>query len=81
MVRFVNGPARPQWELETMNTGTIRINGIRFTDTYSTGAVRFTHRFFIDGKLVSRAIWLEAMEAAKQAETVHQAEIAKRGEG
>lgn len=51
-----------------MNSGTTKINGIRFTDTMSSGAVRYTHRYFIDGKLVSKAVWLAAKADARKAE-------------
>lgn len=51
-----------------MNSGTSKINGIRFTDTMSRGAIRYTHRYFIEGKLVSKAVWLEAKAEANEAE-------------
>ena len=50
-----------------MNTGTIKINGKRFTETMSSGAVRYTRRYFIDGKLVSKAVWCAEMKEAKEA--------------
>jgi hypothetical protein len=57
-----------------MNSGTTKINGIRFTDTMSSGAMRYTHRYFIDGKLVAKAIWLAAKAEAKTAEKLSKAE-------
>lgn len=54
-------------ETEEMNTGTTTINGIRFTDTMSSGFVRGPlHRYFINGKLVSKAVWLAAKEDARK---------------
>ncbi len=47
-----------------MNSGTSTINGIRFTDTMSSGHIRYTHRYFINGKLVSKADWHAAKAAA-----------------
>lgn len=51
-----------------MNSGTTKINEIRFTDTMNRAAQRFTHRYFIDGKLVSKATWLAAKAEAQKAE-------------
>ena len=57
-----------------MNSGTFTINGIRFTDTMNCGPVRYTHRYFIDGKLVSKAVWLAAKVEAQKAEKLNGSE-------
>jgi hypothetical protein len=54
-----------------------QINGRWFTETYSSGEVRRTHRFFIDGKLVSKAKFAEEMKAATAAEKEAAAIVAR----
>lgn len=44
------------------------INGRHFHDCYSSGLVRQTQRFFIDGKLVSKRAWFAARAEAIKAE-------------
>ena len=48
-----------------MMHGGTKINGMWFTETYSSGAMRRTHRFFINGKLVSKAKFAEEIKEAK----------------
>lgn len=43
------------------------INGVNFRETWSSGAVRTTRRFFVDGKLVTKAAYLVAVKEAKAA--------------
>lgn len=61
-----------------MMTGGKRINGKFFSETHSSGVVRYTHRYFIDGKLVSRAKFAEEIKAAKAAEAAEVKEITER---
>ncbi len=44
------------------------INGTHFQETHSSGLQRFTHRFFINGKLVSKPAFYASVEEAKKAE-------------
>lgn len=61
-----------------MMTGGKHINGKFFSETHSSGAVRYTHRFFIDGKLVSKAKFASEVKAAKAAEAAEVKEITER---
>lgn len=61
-----------------MLTGGKRINGKFFSETHSSGAARYTHRFFIDGKLVSKATFRTEVAAAKAAEAAEAKAITGR---
>lgn len=63
----------------TMRTG-CTINGKHFRETHSSGTVKYTRRFFVDGKLVSRAVYLAEVKAAKAAEQAAQLDITMKGE-
>lgn len=56
-----------------MMTGGFTLNGKHFVETHSSGAVRYTRRVFIDGKLVTRAVWVAAIAEAKKVEAATKA--------
>ena len=48
--------------------GDWRLNGKHFRETQSSGASRYTHRYFIDGALVTEREFFLAYKEAKKAE-------------
>jgi hypothetical protein len=44
------------------------INGKHFRETHSSGLVRYTHRFFIDGKLVTKNEFFRQFADARKAD-------------
>lgn len=61
-----------------MMTSGVTLNGKHFVETHASGATRYTRRVFIDGKMVTRAVWIAEIKKAKEAEASGNKDASKR---